>query len=101
MSNPSNERFAKLRIDDHAEAEDDESQDVMMTAVVYKKQKSPATYDEHLGADEQNMMHFKALAKYYGVNQYLVNMPERAEQATGEKFLVATPEAHVQSLSAT
>ena len=47
------------------------------------------------------MLHFKALAKHYGVNQYLVTMPDSAEKAKDAKYTVPTPDAHVQSLSAT
>ena len=81
--------------------DDDEDDETFLGRSIYKKQRSPKNIEEYLVLDEDNMLHFKALAKHYGVNQYLVTMPESAEKAQEAKYTVPTPEAHVQSLSAT
>ena len=41
------------------------------------------------------MVHFKALAKYYGVANFLVQMPQSAEKATEKKYSLDTPDAEV------
>ena len=64
----------------------DEDDDVFMSEVVYEEEKSPKDIDQHLLASDTNMIHFKALTKYYGVNQYLIKIPDSAEVATEEKF---------------
>lgn len=46
------------------------------------------------------MVHFKALSKYYGVTSTIANLPEPVWQATQAKFTIATPDAQVQSISA-
>ena len=48
------------------------------------------------------MIHFKSLAKYYGITAYnTVKIPTYVEQATAEKYKVMTPDAQVQSITAT
>lgn len=74
----------------------DEEEDMFLGRTSFNNdQKSPANIEEHLAATQDNMVHFKALAKYYGVNSNLVNLPEPVWQATESKFTIATPEAHV------
>ena len=46
------------------------------------------------------MVHFKALAKFYGVSSTIANLPEPVWQATQPKFMISTPDAQVQSISA-
>ena len=41
------------------------------------------------------MLHFKALAKYYEVESFLVKMPNSADQATDVKYQIMTPDAKV------
>ena len=103
-----NQKYASLRIDevpetqDGEDGEDDQDDDVFIGKNTYKKQRSPKCIDDHLNAKEDNMIHFKALAKYYGVTANLLKMPECSEKVSNdEKFKVLTPDAHVASLSAT
>ena len=66
-----------------------------MGRTVYKQEKSPITLDAHLTQDQDNMLHFKALAKFYGVASFLVKMPDSANLATAIKYKIGTPEAEV------
>ena len=97
-------RYKTLRIDDVPETNDSDEDDdgTLMGRTVYNKRedKSPHTLDEHLTLDQDNMLHFKALAKYYGVASFLVKMPEIVDKATAVKYQIATPDAEVQSISA-
>ena len=43
---------------------------------------------EHLKVGDNNMVHFKALAKFYGVSSSLVKMPNCADNANEEKYRV-------------
>ena len=46
----------------------EEDDDVMMGHKAnYKAPKSPKTLEEHLKNGDENMIHFKSLAKYYGI----------------------------------
>ncbi len=67
-----NEKYRGLRIDQVPECSDDEDDDAFLGRVIYKKQRSPKDIEEHLSANTDNMVHFLALAKYYGVNSYLL-----------------------------
>ena len=70
------------------ECSDDEDDDSFIGRVIYKKQKSPQDIDTHLKADEENLVHFLALAKYYGVSSYLLKMPESSQTVKDDKFVV-------------
>lgn len=70
------DKYNKLRIDHVPECSDDEDEDTFLGKNTYRKHKSPANFDLHLEANDENMVHFNALAKYYGVSSYLIKMPE-------------------------
>ena len=102
-----NEKFTKLRINDIPEHEDkddddeEEEKDTFIGRNVYKKPRSPVTIDEYLKANESNLIHFKALAKYYGVTPDLLKIPDCVLDAKDDKFTILTPNAKVESISAT
>ena len=84
-----------LRIDDVPEANDD---DEVLGKVIYKKSKSPKSLSDHLVADKDNIEHFIAMLKNYGIKKSMVDVPE---EALAEFAKCHTPEAHIKSLSAT
>lgn len=91
-------RYKNLRIDQVPDAKEEgesSDEDTFMGRTVYKKQTSPASIESHLLRDDENMVHFKALTKYYGINKHLARLPECAEQATAQKFIVQSPDAKV------
>lgn len=62
-------RYTALRIDEVPDANSDDDDDGTFVGFTRytNKVKSPATIEQHLVADDANMVHFKAMAKYYGV----------------------------------
>ena len=57
------------------DSDEDDDGTLLGKTLAYKRQVSPQTIDEHLKKADENMVHFKALAKHYGVASFLVNMP--------------------------
>ena len=83
------ERYGSLRIDEVPDVNDEEEEtDTFLGRSIYKKEKSPANINEYLAKTEENLIHFKALAKYYGVGSHFVKLPEIFEKAIHEKFIV-------------
>ena len=77
-------RYKALRIDqvpDPKDGDSDES-DEFIGRTSYRREKSPVTLDKHLLNDDDNLIHFKAMIKYYGVNESIINIPEIATNAT-------------------
>ena len=95
------ERFKTLRIDEVPEHDDSDDDAFLGKTSFVKSEKTPANIEEHLVAKDENMLHFKALAKYYGVTSSIAKLPDKVWQATRSKFTVATPDAQVQSISST
>lgn len=60
-------KYTGLRIDEIPDV-DEEEEDTFLGKVNYKKFKSPQNIEEHLTAVDENLIHFNALAKYYGLN---------------------------------
>ena len=75
------ERFKTLRIDEVPE-HDDEDDDAFLGKTSFVKEKTPANIEEHLVAKDENMLHFKALAKHYGVTSSIAKLPDKVWQAT-------------------
>jgi len=77
---PNTKRFGNLRIDEvpDVDEEEEEEADIFLGRNIFKKQKSPVNIGEHLAGMDENLIHFNALAKYYGVSGYLVKLPELA-----------------------
>lgn len=74
-------RYKNLRIDEVPDAKEDgedSDEDTFMGRTVYKKQTSPASIESHLLKNDENMVHFKALTKFYGINKHLARLPECA-----------------------
>ena len=90
-----------MRIDEVPEADDDDEEAFLGRTSFVKPSKTPVNIGDHLSKDDDNMLHFKALAKYYGLNREgsmgsdIVNMPDSVLQANQRKFVVRTPEAQV------
>ena len=68
-TNTLKKKFTNLRIDDVPE---EEEKDTFFGKNIYKKQRSPTNIDDYLVADEANMIHFKALTKFYGITNELL-----------------------------
>ena len=47
--------------------------------------------------NKDNVVHFKAMAKHYGVSEAMVELPKQMQKSKQ----VTTPDAHVQSIGAT
>ena len=88
------EKFKTLRIDQVPETNDSEDDDdeTFLGRTTFKKQRSPEV-QAHLTLNDENMFHFKALSKYYGLAPLRVRLPACAQKATGTKFEVMTPDA--------
>ena len=73
--------------------EEEEEEDVFLGRNIFMKEKSPTNLAEHLNASDENMLHFKALLKYYGIGSDLVNLPDCVKKAKGPKYKILTPDA--------
>ena len=93
------QKYRTLRIDEAGQLDEDD-EDTFLGRSTYSKQNSPKDIEEHLLAKDDNMLHFKAMLKYYGVNSSVMKLPDCAEKALDEKYQVKTPDAQVQSISA-
>ena len=92
------QHYKTLRIDEAREPDEDEDEEdeTFLGRNYYKKEKTPKNLDSHLEADDDNMIHFTALLKYYGVNSDLVSLPESVlsdRVKSNQKFKIDTPDA--------
>ena len=76
------ERFKTLRIDEVPEPDDEDDGTFLGKTSFVKSEMTPANIEEHLVAKDENMLHFKALAKHYGVTSAIAKLPDKVWQAT-------------------
>ena len=87
-----------LRIEDIDNGEEELDENIGQTAFS-PNEDSPKNLEDHITDNSQNMEHFIAMLKRYGVSRSMVSVPSTANS---EQFAsVETPEASLKSMSAT
>ena len=88
-------RYKSLTIEtDHG----DDTEGSNLTGRTTFKEERQLTIDEYLVKYRDNIIHFKAMVKHFGVTEAMVELPKTMVK---HKKDVSTEDAHVQSIGAT
>ena len=91
-------RYKQLRIETNLPDHSAESHDIGKT--LYKEE-AAKELGAYLDERKENVIHFKAMVKHFGVTVSMIDHPAAANILANRRTNVRTPDAHVTSIGAT